>query len=117
MLQGLPGAAAHEDAEETALQAVFALIVIEAEILLRQGESDFPRLAGLQADTAVVLQLLHRAHQACRHVPDIELYDLGSRALADVFQRYGDLQVLPALLDLKVGVGKAGIAQTVSRGY
>ena len=115
-LKHIPGAAAHEDAEEAVFQAEFSFIVIEAHSRLGEREADLPLLPGGKCDTLIVLELLDRTHEAGRYILDIELRDLGSRALAGVFQRYGNLQRIRRLLHAQIVIGEVRIAQAVAEG-
>jgi len=92
LLQHVPGAAAHKEAEKPVLQAIEPLVVIEAESCFRKPEADLPIFPGGERDALIVLQFLHRAHKACRHVLHIELNDLGTGAPAGVFQARRNLQ-------------------------
>ena len=86
-LQHIPGAAADKNTEQAVLQAVLPLVVIEAQARLWKREADLPLLPCRKAEATVVLQLLDRTHEAGRHILDIELRDLGSRATAKGYER------------------------------
>ena len=96
------------------------LLIVEAQCLTVDDETDGLRLAGLEHHLAEGFQFLHGAGHAALQVADIELHHLGSGTVARIghVDAHGEPSVGGHLTLVGLGVRELerGIAESIAEG-